>query len=282
MVAYDVDARVLDDRVPLATAFRAALLDARASVRETRIGDLALDGLGRGHSITFAIRALAPSPIAHDAIPVADLCASALATPTVVPAPVDFGETPYGHTSRRVARISNDGDVPMRALRGTETIAIPARSAVDVSLEWKPEGDALGCETQTRDETLVFLRDVPDGISPSPVHEQSAVIHERVRTGRETITDTDRIDTAGRHEPDFEKATSHDVACPPDFVVTSCKADKRVCSDVAHDCSGDGYAAVASIKGNGCHFACKGPAADPRATCRFDAVTECRLACSHF
>ncbi len=261
----------------------AALGDARFTVREANDG-LVIDGLsslldGRAHPLAF--RVTSPSPVAMDAAPLDDVCT--FAAPEVTPSPLDFGVAPYGASATRDVHVVNRAPIDLEAIVGARTIPLPAHATIDLALRWAPDGDAQRCETQTRDESILFLPAWRDrsGDAGAPVGRRARVL-ETIRTGKPRVErrerfDADRADRADRGSRD-EGEHAHEWSCPRDFKVAACRAENAVCGD-RRACTTGGYAAVAEPRGQeGCRFDCREPAG-PGTFCRFEAAMECVLAC---
>ena len=242
----------------------AALGDPHRSVRESRIGGLAIDGLDRtlagGAKGPLAFRVTDPQRIAYVAAPLAELCD--FPAPEVSPSPLDFGVAPYGTAVERTVHVVNHAPTALRALLGASTFVLPARGTLDLPLRWTPQGDAPGCETQTRDEAIPFLR-------PNGTTARAARVLETVRTGRATVSRTEHVEPSPP-KLDLDSA-ARDWSCPHDFVRTDCHAE-----------STGTYAVVAEPRGDdSCHFACRGPSAPGRhPLCRYDATLDCALHCA--
>jgi hypothetical protein len=277
-----------DRHVRAGDVVRAALGDPRAKVREARRGELVIDGLderalaragSKGASPherlegAPAFHVLRAVPIAFSAEPIAELCD--FPAPEVWPSPLDFGFAPYGTEVKRVVHVANRAAVPLRAVLGADTFLVPPSGTVDLTLRWTPDGDAPGCESQTRDEAIPFLR---AGVAAEPVPRTARVL-ETIRAGPPTAEHREHLDVSGAR-PDYG-STVRDWSCPRDFVRTACRAENAACAD-GHGCTTDGYAVTAEARGeNACHFACSGPgSSDPPAYCRFDAAIECKIRCS--
>jgi hypothetical protein len=242
---------------------RAALGDPRAAVRESRVGNLTIDGLAR-----FAARdATAPltfhvseaAPLAYAASPIAELCD--FAAPEVSPSPLDFGVAAYGSEARRTVHVVNRSTLDLRALLGASTFVLPAGGTLDLPLRWSPEGDAPGCETQTRDLAIPFFR-LRGGTA------RTVRVLETIRTGRPTVQRAERVEPS---PPKLDLATTvRDWTCPRDFVRASCRTENAAGADI-----------IAEPRGkDACHFACRGPSTPGRSpACRFDAVMTCALQC---
>lgn len=248
---------------------RRALVDPGASVREVRKGAMAIDGLARflagDAAVPLAFHVMTAEPVAYAAVPIGDLCD--FATPELSPSPLDFGVAPYGTEARRTVHAINRSSVDLEAILGASTIRLPAGGSADLPLRWTPDGDAPGCETQTRDEAIPFLR--VGGTTP-----RSARVLETVRTGRPTVERAEHIEPppTGRDRVGVG-ASVRDWTCPRDFVRTSCSVTNADGLDVAAEPRGK----------DSCHFECRGPAGSHaqtrRDSCRFDALMSCSLRC---
>jgi len=250
---------------------RRALGDPRFAVRESNTG-LTLGGLeslldGDSRPLVFHLGATAP--IAYVASPLEDVCT--LPTPEVSPASLDFGVAPYGTQATRTVHVVNRAAVELEALVGARTIPLPARGTIELPLLWTPDGDALRCETQTRDESILFVpaRRDPNRDAEAAV-ERRARVFETVRTGRPHAEQLERVDVTIRRAADYA-ATARDWTCPADYVRSGCRVENGT----------DGFTVTAETRGDrACHFACSGPPpAKTPVACRFDAVMECALKC---
>jgi hypothetical protein len=271
MLSYSFSAPRRDGHVGAIELVRAALVDPHAPLRESRVGSMTIDGIARflSHDAAapLAFHVIDAAPIAYLASPVAELCD--FPAPEVSPSPLDFGVAPYGTEARRTVHVVNRSAVDLRALLGASTFVLPAGGAIDLPLRWTPDGDAPGCETQTRDEAIPFLR-LAGGTTP-----RTARVLETIRTGRPSVERIERVEPspagrAGRDRSDLA-TIARDWTCPRDFARTSCRAENT-----------GGLEVVAEPRGeDACHFACPGPGAPGRApACRFDAVMGCALKCS--
>ncbi len=259
----------------------AALGDARFAVREANDG-LVIDGLpalldGRAHPLAFHVTS--PSPVATDAAPLDDVCT--FAAPEVTPSPLDFGVAPYGASATRDVHVVNRASIDLEAIVGARTVPLPAHGAIDLALRWAPDGDAQRCETQTRDESILFLpawrgASGSAGDAGAPTGRRARVL-ETIRTGKPRVERIERFERS-QSAPARDDKRARDWSCPRDFKVAACRAENAVCGD-GHACTTGGYAAVAEPRGDeGCRFDCREPAA-PGAFCRFDAAMDCVLAC---
>jgi hypothetical protein len=281
MLSFETEVRAGEVHARAIDFVRARLADSHASVTETRVGGLEVEGLeaalagGVSRPLTFKVAS--PVPLAYAVYPIADVCRFALPAPDVSPTPMDFGDAAYGKESTRLLHVVNRASIDLHAVLGARTFAVPARGSLDVPLTWAPEGDAPGCEAQTREETVLFVPQDP--AAPVTPKQQTARVVEQVRTGRPAVARTEHIDTGESRRPTYA-ATSRDWTCPPDFTVSACRVEQPQCADTTRTCTSDGYGVVAAQVGNGCHFACSGPNAILSAQfCRFDATMECRLRC---
>lgn len=205
------------------------------------------------------------------------MCKFAFPAPEVTPAPVDFGDVPYGREAVRLLHVVNRAPIDVQASYGGSIFEIPARASLDIEARWTPRGDAQSCEVVTRDESIVFApRDASTDVTP----KQHAVrVVERVRTGMPTVTRRAHADTGDSMRPDYAKS-ARELGCPPEYVVAGCRVEAASCG--GGDCNANGYALVAKETPTGCSFACSGPSSMlplKSYSCRYDAVAECRLRC---
>ena len=296
LLAYETEVRAAEVHARALDFVKARLEAGDAHVTETRVGGLEVEGLDvagassvpptplTAESSRRAVRPLSfkvttPVPIAYAVYPIADVCKFALPAPEITPAPVDFGEVPYGHEASRLLHIVNRAPIDLFASYRGQIINVRARASLDLEVRWAPDGDAPGCEAQVREEAIVFTpRDTRLVVTPA---QQSVRVVEHVRTGRDATSVRVHVDTGDARAPDY-RATARDVACPPDFVASACRTENAQCGGDSGACTQSGYALAAAPLGNGCHFACSGPSSFlPFASnyCRFDAVVDCRLRC---
>lgn len=262
---------------------QARLATSDVTVTQTQAGGLQVDGLdaamrGDASAKPLSFRVKTPVPIAYAIYPLGDVCKFAFPAPEVSPPLVEFGDVPYGREEKRLLHVVNRASIDLRASLGDRTFAVPALGTADVQISWTPEGQTLGCETQTREETLQFYP--RDGEAPVIPQTQSVKVTARVRTGKPSFRRHEHIDTGVHRAPDYA-STARDFTCPSDYALTSCRTEKAMCGDGA--CQTDGYAVNAENTENGCRFSCRGPngllPGISANYCRFDAVMECRLRC---
>jgi hypothetical protein len=278
MLAYELRVRAGEVHGRALDFVKARLAAGDARVTQTAIGGLEVDGLddaSNGRPLSFRVKN--PVPIAYAIYPLADVCKFTFPVPEISPDVLDFGEVPYGHEEKRIVHIVNRAAIELRATLAGRTFAVPALGSADVPLAWIPQGQMLGCEAQTRQETLELTpRDASAPITP---RTHSITINARIRTGKATFTRHEHIDTGMHRAPDYA-ATTREWTCPPDYALAACHTEKVACGDGV--CQTDGYAVNAWPGENGCHYGCTGPQAlNPLANnfCRFDALMECRLKC---
>ncbi len=281
MLSYETTANAFEVHGNALDFFKAKLAAKDETVKERRVGVLEIDGLAAldaesKHPPTFRVKEAVP--LAYSVYPIADVCRFALPAPDVAPALVDFGDVPYGAEATRLVHVQNRAAIDLLAIHEGRNFAVPARGSADVPIAWRPRGDAVGCEAQTREDTLLF---VPRDGSVTVVPTQQAVrLAMHVRAGRPTSRQIERIDTGEHRKPDYGK-TSRETACPADYAPRACTIENARCADKTGVCKGDGYAVVSTLTATGCHFACSGPDALVTSQfCRFDAVTECGLRCA--
>jgi hypothetical protein len=271
MVSYDAPAPHVAGSTRAIDLARQVLSDPHVAPHETRVGAMTLTGFapflaGRA-TRPLAVRVTKAAPVAYALRSVEEVCPGAIPAPEVAPSPADFGIAPYGTEARRSVHVTNRAPIDLDAILGERTVRLPARGAIDLPLAWTPDGDAWRCETQTRDEAIPFVP-ANRGAGPPP-HEAIARILETIRTGRPVLARAEPVEPDPRDRRGG--AVSRDWTCPPDFAPDACRAEHPVCA--GHPCA----AVTAETTRTGCHFACRG--ADG-ASCRFDAVMECRLRCA--
>jgi hypothetical protein len=275
LLSYDFQAPRSDAHVRALDFVRAALGAPRLAVHETRLGGLALEGLDRALAGTpepLLFHLTRAVPLALEATSLTELCD--FPAPEISPSPLDFGVAPYGTEARRTVHVVNRSPVDLQALLGASTFALPARGAIDLPLHWTPDGDAPGCETQTRDEIIPFLRAGRDPsrttVSPLP---RTARVLETVRTGRPSVERVEPITIASGHA---EPPSANDWTCPKDFVRASCSATRLDCGDGGL-CDQPAENVQVELRGaNVCHFSCR----DPGNHCRFTARMTCAIRCT--
>ena len=259
-----------------------------ASVTGTRVGGLEFGGLSElldpsaraGVHQPLSFHVAQPVPIAYAVYPVSDVCKLAFPAPEVSPSLLDFGDTPYGKESVRLLHVVNRASFDLRATVGGRVTEVGARASADVPISWAPQGDVDGCDAQRREETLVFSPRQAD--APVTPGQQAVRLVETVRSGRARVMRTERVDTGERRSPDYA-ATARDWTCPPDYAVAGCGLAGVACgSGGTSGCSSQGYAVTADVKGNGCHFGCRGPSSWLFGSnfWRYGAVMDCKLACA--
>jgi hypothetical protein len=293
VLAYEMRVRAGEVRGRALDFFKARLAAGDARITQTVVGGLEVDGLdaaiGAGPASPRASSALStpkpltfrvknPVPVAYALYPLSDVCKFAFPTPEVSPEVVEFGDVPYGREETRLLHVVNRAAIDLRATLGERTFAVPALGSADLPLAWAPSGQALGCETQTREEILQFVP--TNGEVPVTPKTQSVRVSAHVRTGKGTFRRHEHIDTGVHRKPDYA-ATKREWTCPPDYVVAACRTENAQCGD--GKCATDGYAVNAEPAEGGCRFACTGPdgllPGISSMYCRFDAVMECRLRC---
>lgn len=282
LLSYETEVRAVEVHARALDFVKARIEAGDARVTETRVGGLEVEGLaGPGSDVArpLSFKVTTPVPIAYAVYPIADVCKFSLPAPEVTPAPLDFGEVPYGKEGARLLHIVNRAPIDLFASYRGNLIDVGARASLDLEVRWAPDGDANGCEAQVREEAIVFTpRDTRLAVTP---RQQSVRVVEHVRTGRAAMAVRVHVDTGEARAPDY-RATARDLACPPDFVASGCRTENAQCADGGHACTDGGYALAAAPSGSGCRFSCSGPSSYlPLASnyCRFDAVVDCRLRC---
>lgn len=282
VLAYEMRVRAGEVRGRALDFIKARLAAGDARITQTSVGGLEVDGLDASlagaHEKPLAFRVKNPVPVAYAIYPLADVCKFAFPAPEVSPEVVELGDVPYGREGMRILHVVNRASIDLRASIGERTFAIPALGSADVPFVWTPSGQGLGCEVQTREDTLSFWP--RDESAPVVPKTQSVKVTARVRTGKPTFQRHEHVDTGVHSKPDYA-ATKREWTCPPDYALASCRTEKSECSDGR--CASDGYAVNAEPTENGCRFGCTGPEGFlPGISsnyCRFDAVMECRLRC---
>lgn len=288
VLSYEMRVRAGEVHGGALAFFKARLAAGDSRITQTVVGGLEVEGLdaamtqsakegsGAPKPLTFKVKN--PVPIAYALYPLADVCRFAFPLPEVSPEIVELGDVPYGREETRLLHIVNRAAIDLRATIGERTFAVPALGSADVPLAWTPNGQALGCEVQTREEILQFTP--RDGDVPVTPKTQSVKVTARVRTGRPIFKRHEHIDTGVHRKPDYA-ATKREFTCPPDYALSSCRTEQAQCGDGR--CTTDGYAVNAEPIENGCRFGCTGPEGllpgISSMFCRFDAVMECRLRC---
>jgi len=280
VLSYEMTVRAGEVHGRALEFFKARLAASDGRITQTVAGGLEVEGLEAAiptmKPLTFRVKN--PVPVAYALYPLSDVCKFSFPAPEVVPEIVDFGDVPYGKEETRLLHVVNRASIDLRATLGERTFAVPALGSADVPMTWKPEGETLGCENLTREETLQFSpRDSEVPVTP---RTQSVRVTARVRTGKATFRRQEHIDTGIHRKPDYA-ATTRTWECQPGYALASCRTEKAQCGDGR--CASDGYAVNAEPAGNGCRFQCTGPEGllpgISSMFCRFDAVMDCRLRC---
>lgn len=285
LISYEMTVRSAEVRGRALDFVKAKVAAGDARITQTVVGGLEIDGLdaigtnaagARAKPLGFRVKT--PVPIAYAVYPLADVCKFAFPAPEVSPEALDFGEVPYDREETRLVHVVNRAAIDLRATVGERTFAVSALGSADVPLTWRPTGTTVGCEPQTREDTLQFYpRDENVPVTPKV---QSARIVSKIRTGKAAWSRSEHVDSGTGRKPDYG-STRREWTCPPDYAVASCATRSPQCGD--GKCTTDGYAVNAEPGPNGCRFSCKGPESlIPGLSsnfCRFDAVMECRLRC---
>lgn len=288
LISYEMRVRASELHGRALDFVRARVAAGDTRISQTVVGGLEVDGLehapgaalapNNGTTVPLTFRVKTPVPIAYALYPLADVCKFAFPAPEVSPDTLDFGEVPFDREETRLVHVVNRASIDLRATLGERTFAVPALGSIDVPLMWRPSGQTAGCQSQTREDTLLFYpRDESAPVTPKM---QSVRVVSHVRTGKASWSRHEHIDSGSGRKPDYA-STRREWTCPTDYVVASCRTDKPQCGD--GKCTSDGYAVNAEPGPNGCHFGCKGPEgllpAISSNYCRFDALMECRLRC---
>lgn len=289
LLAYEMRVRAGELRGHALEFVRARIAAGDARVTQTVVGGLEVDGLDALVASSGATNAAMPTkpldfkvknpvPIAYAVYPLSDVCKFSFPEPEVSPQIVDFGDVPYDKEETRLIHVVNRASLDLRANIGEKTFAVPALGSADVSIAWRPNGNATGCEAQTREETLQFYpRDADAPVTPKM---QSVRIVSRIRTGKPAYRQHEHVDSGTSRKPDYA-GTRREWTCPNDYAVSGCRTERAQCGD--GKCLSDGYAVNAEPAPNGCRFGCKGPEGlIPGISsnfCRFDAVMDCTLRC---
>ncbi|MBX3234138.1 MAG: hypothetical protein KIT84_06235 [Labilithrix sp.] len=286
LISYEMTVKSAEVRGRALDFVKAKIAAGDARITQTVVGGLEVEGLdsvatnasGDVKTKPLGFKVRTPVPIAYAVYPLADVCKFAFPAPEVSPETLDFGEVPYDREETRLLHVVNRASIDLRATVGERTFAVSALGSVDVPLAWRPTGATVGCEQQTREDTVQFYpRDENVPVTPKV---QSTRIVSKVRTGKGTWSRHEHVDSGTGRKPDYA-STKREWSCPPDYVVSSCATRSTQCGD--GKCTTDGYAVNAEPGANGCRFSCKGPESlIPGLSsnfCRFDAVMECRLRC---
>lgn len=302
LLSYEMRVRAGEVHGRALEFFKARLAAGDSRITQTVVGGLEVEGLeaamsqgppqaarpsggtrtettkesGAPKPLTFKVKN--PVPVAYALYPLSDVCRFAFPMPEVSPEVVELGDVPYGREETRLLHIVNRAAIDLRATLGERTFAVPALGSADVPLAWTPNGQALGCEVQTREEILQFTP--RDGDVPVTPKTQSVKVTARVRTGKPIFKRHEHIDTGVHRKPEYA-TTKREWTCPPDYALSACRTEQAQCGD--GPCKSDGYAVNAEPIENGCRFGCTGPEGllpgISSMFCRFDAVMECRLRC---
>lgn len=287
VISYEMRVRAGEVHGHAIELFKARLAAGDTRITQTVVGGLEVEGLeaamtaspkeaGAPKPLVFRVKN--PVPVAYALYPIADVCRFAFPLPEVSPEIVELGDVPYGREETRLLHVVNRAAIDLRATLGDRTFAVPALGSADVPFAWAPNGQALGCETQTKEEILQFTPRDPD--VPVTPKTQSVRVTARVRTGKATFKRSEHIDTGVHRKPEYA-GTKREWTCPPDYALAGCRTEAAQCGDGR--CTTDGYAVNAEPIENGCRFGCTGPEGllpgISSMFCRFDAVMECRLRC---
>jgi hypothetical protein len=287
MLAYETTIREGEVHAKALEFVKAKLSAKGAAVTETRVGGLEVEGLSNifsdtvqetaSHPLTFKVKN--PVPLAYAVYPISDVCKFAFPEPEVSPTPVEFGDVGYGKEATKLLHVVNRASFPITATLGKRTVDIGAHESTDFPVSWIPNGEASGCDAQSREEDLVFVPKDPS--TPAMPKKQSVRLVEHVQTGRTVQVRAEPIDTGSGRSPDYA-ATERDWQCPADYTVANCRSQAEKCGDGTKPCGTQGYVVSAETKENGCHFGCKGPSSLLMGSngCKFDAVMECKLKCA--
>ncbi len=249
-----------------------------ATVKQTVVGGLEIENLdeaitkgSHGKPLTFKVKN--PVPVAYALFPLSDVCRFTLAEPDVTPPKLDFGDVPYGKEATRLVHVVNRSSLELRALVQGNTFAVPALGATEIPIVLKPGGAETACETEHREETLVFH---PRDEAPVTPKMHAVKVELGYRSGPGDVTRVVRVDSGESHKQDWELAKG-DVTCPKDYVADMCTAAKEEgCSEAQARIEG-------TADGATCHFV-------PRAKtsllptlhsqrCKYEATAVCRLKC---
>jgi hypothetical protein len=282
LLSYEMRVRSSELRGRALDFVKARIAAGDVRVTQTSVGGLEVSGLDatRDAAATrpLGFRVANPVPIAYAVYPLSDVCRFSFPVPEVSPEIVEFGDVPYGQEATRLLHVVNRAPVDLRAVVGDKTFAISALGSADVPLTWRPSGQSLGCERQTREETVQFSP--RDGDAPVTPKTQSVRLVTRVRTGKASFRRHEHVDTGVGRKPPYE-GTLREWTCPADYAVTACRTENAQCGDGR--CATDGYVVNAEPADNGCRFSCRGPhgllPGFSSHFCRFDAVMECGLRC---
>jgi hypothetical protein len=282
MLAYETSVTTGEVHAKALEFIQAKLQTNSTDLRQISTGGLEVIGLEEALSgkskAPLQFRVKSPVPVAYAVYPVTDVCKFAFPAPEVSPAILDFGEVPSGRTARKLLHVQNRANIDVRALYKDQTFALPAQGSIDIPVSLTPTAENIGCETTSQEEALTFLpasKDAP--VSPK---QQSARIVERVTTGKATLLKRESVDTGEARRPDYA-ATARQIACPRDYVLQACRAEKPECGD-KKNCASSDYRVTAEESNGACKFACSGPTSVITGGnyCRFEAVAECRLRCA--
>lgn len=286
MLAYETTVREGEVHAKALEFVKAKLSAKGAAITETRVGGLEVEGLdaifsdkvqdAASHPLTFKVKN--PVPLAYSVYPISDVCKFAFPEPEVTPMPIEFGDVGYGKEATKLVHIVNRAAFPITATLGKRTLDIGAHESADLPVTWIPNGEASGCDAQSKEEELVFAP--KDASTPATPKRQSVRLVEHIQTGRTVQVRAEPIDTGSGRSPDYA-ATDRDWQCPADYTIANCRSQAEKCGEAGKPCGTQGYVVTAETKGNGCHFGCKGPTSllVGSNSCKFDAVMECKLKC---
>ncbi|MGK4008864.1 hypothetical protein WMF31_40035 [Sorangium sp. So ce1036] len=294
MVAYETDVTAGEAHGTALGLLKARIAAGDRRVTMTSVGELSIEGVegapvaggaggaAGGGSALGALRLEVKKavPLAYAVYPIADVCRFSLAEPEITPLPLDFGVVPYGATATAQAILRNRAQVDVRVTHGERSVEVPAHGSAALTFTWTPEGQAAGCERQTRRDTFL-VRPKDPGAAVVP-RERAVVVPQQVTTGMPTFSKHEPIATETGRSPDYGRA-SVDWTCPAGYVVQQCEPQRSSCLSSTGSCNAEGYrlTAEATPDGRGCSFRCTGPSSSLWGDhgCAYTAAMVCRLAC---
>lgn len=278
MLSFDLDVTAAEVHGRAVSVFKAKIGERETRTTQAQVGGLEIEGLdaylaGKGER-PLSFRVKNPVPVAYALYPIADVCRFSFPVPDVSPTVLDFGDVPYGAEAQRLLHVVNRAPFDLYAHFAGGSYAVPALGSLDVPVAFRPQGERLGCESQSRQEPIVFSP--RDAQAPVVPREHSVPVLERVRTGRATHEQRERVDSGEARKPNYA-STVREWNCPAEYAVEDCRVDAPACAQAS--CSG--YQFPVERTANGCRFRCQGPESVLFGgnACRFEAVMKCRLRC---
>jgi hypothetical protein len=284
MVSYEMDVTSIEGHGSALGLFQARLAKGDESVAMTTIGELSIAGLdpgspGKTASTAMRFEVKKAVPFAYAVYPVADVCRFSFPEPELAPLPLDLGVLPYGMSLTRPLHIQNRAAFDVLVTHGGRELNVPAFGSAELPMIWTPEGSAIGCERQRKEETLAVRP--RDAKTPATPRERTVAVPLTVVTGMPSFSKHEPVSTGHARAPDYDKA-SVDWTCPAGYVVEGCETQLARCLSPSGSCMSHGYRLTAEeVDGRGCRFRCSGPKSTIWGDngCDYTAAMTCALSC---